>query len=193
MSISNYINWAHMNNRYAFVGVDAGTWQVLSMDTPKSVPLVSANGIDLVPADPHAAPPPSSWVLHGLISNVRYATRSEITALRSTQAPLGRPAARKAALIPIKKSAAWWDLAQDERRAIFEDASHHTAVGLEYLPAIARQLFHCRDIAQPFDFLTWLEYAPEHASTFEALVDRLRSTTEWTYVEREIDIRLERP
>ena len=134
----------------------------------------------------------ASWTLLGQISNVRYATRAEVTALQSKQEPLDRPRALRAALIPIRKSSAWWTLAQDERRAIFEDRSHHTALGLQYLPAVARQLYHCRDLGQPFDFLTWFEYAPEHASAFEELVAALRATAEWTYVEREVDIRLER-
>jgi hypothetical protein len=60
------------------------------------------------------------------------------------------------------------------------------------LPAIARKLYHCRDIGQPFDFLTWFEYAPEHEDIFEELVVSLRSTDEWKYVEREIDIRLKK-
>ena len=95
-------------------------------------------------------------------------------------------------MIPIRKSEAWWDLAQDERRAVFEETSHHTLIGLDYLPAVARQLYHCRDIGEPFDFLTWFEYAPEHSASFEALVLRLRTTAEWRYVEREVDIRLAR-
>jgi hypothetical protein len=33
------------------------------------------------------------------------------------------PAPAWAALIPIKKSAVWWAMAQDERRAIFEERS----------------------------------------------------------------------
>ncbi len=53
---------------------------------------------------------------------------------------------------------------------------------------IARQLYHCRDLGEPFDFLTWFEYAPEHAMFFEDLVKVLRATEEWTYVEREVDI-----
>jgi len=81
-------------------------------------------------------------------------------------------------------------MAQDERRKIFEAKSHHTEIGLKYLPAIARKLYHCRDIGQPFDFLTWFEYAPESANAFEELVFSLRKTEEWNYVEREIDIRL---
>ena len=112
--------------------------------------------------------------------------------LKARQEALGRPQASLAALILIKKSAAWWDLAQDERRAIFEEQSQHNAIGLKYLPAIARQLFHCRDLGEPFDFLTWFEYAPEHADAFEDLVANLRATREWSFVEREVDIRLER-
>ena len=67
------------------------------------------------------------------------------------------------------------------------------ATGLDYLPAVARRLHHGRDLGEPFDFLTWFEFAPEHAAAFEGLVRRLRETEEWTYVEREIDIRLARP
>jgi hypothetical protein len=44
----------------------------------------------------------------------------------------------------------------------------------------------------PFDFLTWFEYAPEHSDAFEDLVRKLRASKEWTYVDREVDIRLSR-
>lgn len=100
--------------------------------------------------------------------------------------------ATRAALIPIAKSAEWWELSQDQRRTIFEEDSHHIAFGLDYLPAIARRLYHCRDLGEPFDFLTWFEYAPADAAAFEQLVLRLRRTREWDYVEREVDIRLAR-
>lgn len=71
--------------------------------------------------------------------------------------------------------------------------SRHTAIGLEYLPAVARRLHHARDLGEAFDFLTWFEYAPEQAAAFEELVRRLRASVEWRYVEREVDIRLSRP
>ena len=95
-------------------------------------------------------------------------------------------------MIPIRKTDAWWALAQDERRAIFEDRSRHIGFGLEYLPAVARRLHHCRDLGEPFDFLTWFEYGPQDAGAFDELVRRLRQTEEWRYVDREIDIRLTR-
>jgi hypothetical protein len=43
-----------------------------------------------------------------------------------------------------------------------------------------------------FDFLTWFEFAREDAASFEELVRRLRATEEWSYVEREVDLRLTR-
>ena len=112
--------------------------------------------------------------------------------MTAVQEGLGRPSAVTAALIPIKKSNAWWALAQDERRAIFEEESHHILVGLDYLPHVARRLYHCRDLGGPFDFLTWFEFAPDFHNAFERLLDRLRETKEWTFVEREVDIRLSR-
>ena len=106
--------------------------------------------------------------------------------------PLNRPEARCAALIPIRKSDAWWELPQDERRAILEQRSGHITRGLKYLPSVARRLYHARELGEPFDFLTWFEYAPEHAALFEELVAELRATEEWRYVEREVDLRLSR-
>ena len=134
-------------------------------------------------------PSPTSWRLAGVASHVRYVERAEKEQLVAVQAPLGRPEATCAALIPIKKSAAWWELTQEERRQIFEDKSQHIAASLKYLPAIARQLYHCRDLGEPFDFLTWFEFEPAHADAFEELVGMLRATEEWNYVEREVDVR----
>ena len=134
-------------------------------------------------------PSRNAWRLVGIASSLRYTERPEKQQLVAVQAGLGRVEATSAALIPIRKSAAWWELTQEERRKIFESKSHHIAGTLKYLPAIARQLYHCRDLGEPFDFLTWFEYAPEHATLFEELVVMLRATEEWNFVEREVDVR----
>jgi chlorite dismutase len=118
--------------------------------------------------------------------------RSERAELRAVQEGLGRPQATRGALIPIRKNPAWWELAQDERRAILEEQSRHIRTGLKYLPAVARRLFHSRDLGESFDFLTWFEYAPADAAAFEDLVGALRGTEEWKYVDREVDFRLSR-
>ena len=136
----------------------------------------------------------AAWLLTGITSNERYVVRTENAALVSRQEGLGRPDAARAALIPIRKSAAWWALPQDERRHIFEEQSKHVALGLKALPAVARRLHHCRDLGpdEPFDFLTWFEYSATHSAEFEELVQVLRASPEGEYVERETDIRLSR-
>lgn len=63
-------------------------------------------------------------------------------------------------------------------------------MSMEYLPAIARRLYHSRDLGESFDFLTWFEFAPEHEAAFDTLVAKLRASREWEFVDREIDIRL---
>jgi hypothetical protein len=69
---------------------------------------------------PATLPNRGVWQLRGVISNERYTERDERDLLVARQQGLGRPEATRAALIPIKKTEAWWALAQDERRAIFE-------------------------------------------------------------------------
>lgn len=174
-----------------FSDMPTGLWHVIRAapyrgDALQRPERIGVSHAEIVPSG--TAP----WQLVGVPSYVRYVERAEKTALISRQAGLGRPEATRAALIPIRKSAAWWDLTQDERREIFETKSHHIADSLKYLPAIARQLYHCRDLGQPFDFLTWFEYTPEHSGAFEELVAHLRDTAEWAYVDREFDIRLAR-
>ncbi len=132
------------------------------------------------------------WSLRGVTSNTRYAVRAEVGQLTQLQPVLSRPQATQAALIPIRKSPEWRALPQDERRAIFEDQSRHIALGVARLPAIARRLYHGRDLGEPFDFLTWFEFDPLHSADFEELVAELRSTAEWEYVDREVDVRLSR-
>ncbi|RTL51706.1 MAG: chlorite dismutase [Bradyrhizobiaceae bacterium] len=179
-----------------FTGSDNGHWRVIRLDpvigetlTPASHLAIARNSA-FTPGAESRSPDSQGWRLTGFASNVRYVERAEKTQLAATQLPLGRGGATRAALIPIKKSAAWWDLTQEERRAIFEDQSHHIAASLKYLPLIARQLYHARDLGEPFDFLTWFEYPPAAADDFETLVKTLRATEEWRYVEREVDIRL---
>ena len=176
-------------NTFDFIGGDKGQWEVISINTVCGLPIETVKYLEILPNLTTTANK-GVWTLTGFTSNVRYAEKDEREKLIAIQADLGRPLATYAALIPIKKNELWWSMAQDERRKIFESQSHHTETGLKYLPAIARKLYHSRDIGQPFDFLTWFEYAPEDSEKFEELVKLLRQTEEWKYVDREIDIRL---
>jgi hypothetical protein len=175
----------------SFVGGDAGDWRVDTLATVRGDGLATVPFLSIVDGTATARPD-VGWILRGAVSHERYVTRAEHEQLTAVQAPLGRAEATRAALIPITKSPQWWSLAQDERRAIFEEQGHHIAASLPYLPAIARRLHHGRDLGEPFDFLTWFEYAPEHADDFERLVDLLRGGPEWRYVVREVDLRLSR-
>jgi chlorite dismutase len=170
----------------------SGSWQIDRIDTVIGDGLPTAERLTILEGSEALPQTGSGWVLRGVTSNTRYTYRSEVDALNSRQQGLSRPQATQAALIPIRKTEAWWALAQDDRRAILEEQSRHIAVGLEYLPAIARRLHHSRELGEPFDFITWFEYAPQDDDAFEELVRKLRRTEEWSYVDREIDIRLTR-
>ena len=120
----------------------------------------------------------------------RYTERAEKAELVRRQEGLGRPQATRAVLIPMTKSPEWWDLAQDERRRILEHESKHISRGMDVLPQVSRRLYHCRELGEPFDFLTWFEFAPNDAGLFDELLRRLRQIEEWSYVEREVEVRL---
>lgn len=174
---------------YTFAAGDHGDWRIERIEAVLGERLAPAprlavrNAID-TPAD-------CAWSLSGMVSNERYVTRPEKSALLALP-PAITPSC--AALIPLRKSAAWWAMTQDERRAVFEAQSQHIAIGLELGVGISRRLHHCRDLSEngPFDFLTWFEYAPQDEARFDALLARLRASVEWRFVEREVDIRLVR-
>ena len=175
----------------SFAGGGVGSWAVMRLEAVAGASLELVSHLEVIEGEASSLPDTRPvWVLRGVTSNERYVSRVEHDALVAKQESLGRVESTRAALIPITKSEAWWELAQDERRQIFEESSRHVATGLEYVPAVARRLHHGRDLGEPFDFLTWFEFAPQDAEAFEQLVGRLRETAEWAYVEREIDIRL---
>jgi chlorite dismutase len=175
-----------------FIGGDRGSWAVERVAAVRGAPVETAGRVAILEGRGDHRPSKASWVLRGVTSHDRYVTAEERASLTALSAPLGRPSSTAAALIPIKKSAEWWALPQDERRAIFEERSHHIAASLDYLPRIARRLHHGRDLGEPFDFLTWFEFAPADSAAFDELCHVLRATAEWSFVEREVEIRLTR-
>ncbi len=184
-----------MNPRlFTFVGGKSGTWAIVEARTVVGHPLPMADRLDIVNGTIAALPDGATWLLRGVTSNERYVTRAEHDLLVAQQSSLGRPEATRAALIPIRKNTQWWSLTQGDRRAIFEDRSHHVKIGLRYLPAVARRLHHCRDLGEnePFDFVTLFDYAEADSAAFEEVVAELRASEEWKFVDREIDIRLVR-
>lgn len=175
-----------------FTGAWYGAWRIAEIRPVRGETLPDAPALAISPGSDRTYVEQHAWCLRGITSNERYVTRAEKTELAGRQPELGRSTATHAALIPIRKSARWWGLTQDERRSILEETSRHIQIGLRYLPAIARRLYHCRDVSdnEPFDFLTWFEFAPQAEAAFNELTQALRATPEWGFVEREVDIRL---
>ena len=178
----------------SFIGGCEGQWKVTASRAVAGDALPIIERLNMVAGRVALPLSGATWVLRGVTSNERYVTRQEKEQLVPKSPALGRPEANCAMLIPIRKNAHWWALMQDERRQIFETQSHHAQIGLEYLPAIARRLHHCRDLSEPepFDFLTWFEFEEKDMPTFDQLLLRLRASEEWKYVEREVEIRLSR-
>ncbi len=176
----------------AFLAGPEGSWRIDAIRAIAGPSLPEAPRLAVAEGPPAPAAGDCAWVLRATTSNMRYTYHAEAAALRARQESLSRPQATRAVLIPIRKTEAWWAMAQDERRAIMEEQSRHIGIGLDYLPAIARRLHHGRELGEPFDFLTWFEFAPEHEAAFDELLARLRATPEWDHVDREVEVRLTR-
>ncbi len=125
----------------SFVAGATGLWRIERITAVRGQSLPEAVRLDRIENE-HPPTGTSRWTLRGVTSNARYTNRSEKSRLESVQEGLNRPSAKRAALIPILKTPEWWDLLQDERRAIFEARSHHISLGWHYLPAVARRLYH---------------------------------------------------
>src|SRR5262250_1896327 len=122
-------------------------WRVLAIRLVQGDGFPQAERVAVCRGD-EPSPLEAQWTLSGVISNIRYVERPEQKELTLRQAPLGRSEATLAAHIPIRKTAAWWNLTQEERRNIFENKPHHIADGIRYIPSVARQLYHSRDIGE---------------------------------------------
>lgn len=169
-----------------FCGGDHGPWQVVDHKTLAGPAIPGFARLDIGPQQLW----PAVWQARGFNSNLRYTTSRERTELLANGAPADRHD-QCAVLIPMRKSAAWWALAQDERLAIYARA-RHMRIGMTVLPAVFRKLYHCRDLGEAFDFLTWFEFAPADEAAFDEMLGQLRASAEWDYVSAESEIRLRR-
>jgi len=177
----------------SFVGWDANGigWRVESMETIVGSPLPNVSRLAVIRGEDDDRRD-AQWVLRGRTGPVQYISTAEEQQLSAIAPPLARPKATSAALLPIRKSPAWWALPDAERTRIFGEASKHVPIASRYVPAVARRLYYSRELGEPFDFLTWFEFAPNDAASFDMLLRELRDTEEWAFVDREIDIRLTR-
>ena len=137
----------------------------------------------------------SEW--RGVVRHLQYTgseLRKELQERLAKEYPAS--AGTVAVLIPIRKSAAWWSLAQDERQQHFRRESgsrNHSAIGLEFASKIYRKLYHARyfETLPRYDFLTYFEFNEKDSDDFRALLKDLRNVEqnpEWKYVEMETEI-----
>src|SRR6516164_6500526 len=96
-----------------FAGGNTGIWRVLAIRLVQGDALPQAERIAVCRGD-EPSPLEPRWTLSGVISNIRYVERPEQQELTLKQAALGRSETTRAALIPIRKTAAWWNLTQEE-------------------------------------------------------------------------------
>jgi hypothetical protein len=106
-------------------------------------------------------------------------------------------------MIPIAKSAAWWQLPVEERTASFQrGAEHHqhVAIGAPYVERIYRKLYHSRycggpESPIPYDFVTYFEFPEAETGAFQELLAGLRDpkrNPEWAYVTNEFEVWMRR-
>lgn len=132
----------------------------------------------------------------GMVRHLNYtdqAQRAELQRISAQELP--PPLQSLAVLIPIRKTPAWWALAQDERQAHFAAASreNHASIGQRYAAKIHRRLYHASyfDDLPEYDFLTYFEFEEKDRMIFKSLLRELRDTAknpEWHYVDRECEI-----
>src|SRR4051794_38832733 len=94
----NSFGAANVTSRlFSFVGGMKGNYAVVDMKTLAGEPLPLVDRLAIINGVVESKPDSGTWVLRGVTSNERYATRSEKSALAQIQAPLGRPGSTQAA------------------------------------------------------------------------------------------------
>ena len=134
-------------------------------------------------------------LLQGVPQHLEYMSKAQRDKLSSRP---GFPPSKDtvAVVIPIRKSAAWWALAHDERSSHFqqtEGKKGHTAIGAGYVDRIHRKLYHTRYAVETrdHDFITYFEFDRAQTDDFKRLLSALRDTEqnpEWKYVDHEYEI-----
>ncbi len=106
--------------------------------------------------------------------------------------------ARRAFIVPVRKSAAWWAKPSLERQTYFYPhvdstsgvlVKGHARAGESAIPMLYRKLYHNPDgyqRANAFDFVVYFECEDDHVEAFEHVWRALRDPSqnpEWDFVE----------
>jgi hypothetical protein len=137
--------------------------------------------------------------LEGATRNPRYSS-AEMVHYANRGAPPRRSGrlARNAIIIPVRKSADWWQKSTLERHSYFyphvdhasaSPVKGHAQAAEQGIPSLFRRIYHNPDGYQrpnEFDFLTYFECDDESLPVFEQVMTSLRDfhqNPEWRYVE----------
>jgi hypothetical protein len=137
--------------------------------------------------------------LEGATRNPRYSS-AEMVHYANRGAPPRRSGrlARNAVIIPVRKSADWWQKSTLERHSYFyphvdhasaSPVKGHAQAAEKGIPSLFRRVYHNPDgYERPneFDFLTYFECDDEALPVFEQVMTSLRDVhqnPEWRYVE----------
>jgi hypothetical protein len=171
-------------------------YRVDAVHTLRGAPLAGiATGMPFLRLESTRELPAGDGDLIGVTQQLLYTRAAERAALATTEPP-GPDAV--CVLVLLTKSEAWWQLAQDERDALFRGAGTrpgHVALGLPLARTLLRKLYHGRPLGSGWDLLAYAEGAPAERPQLEALLAGLRDperNPEWRYVEREAEIWLSR-
>ena len=155
------------------------------------------------PAPVALATVPATHQFCGAAQHLNYTAAQQRADLEARSRPPIETPGTVCVMIPIAKSAAWWQLTPDQRTACFQQASkhhQHAAIGAPYVERIYRKLYHSRycggpESPIPYDFVTYFEFEEEHTGAFQDLLAGLRDTQlnpEWAYVEHEFEVWMRR-
>ena len=137
--------------------------------------------------------------LEGAARNPRYSS-PEMVHYSNKGAPARRSgrASRNAIIIPICKTAEWWQKSTLERHAYFyphvdqargHQVNGHAMAAAKGIPSLFRRVYHNPDgyeRANEFDFVTYFECDDEALPVFDQVLDSLRDVLqnpEWRYVQ----------
>ena len=138
-------------------------------------------------------------VFRGVTQHLHYTNKEDKEKLLAESTGEMNPSpSTTAVIIPIRKSAGWWALTQDQRQAFFhktKSSEGHTNIGRPFAGSVYRKLYHSRYTGSPlpYDFVTYFEFPADHAEDFNHLLSNLRDVSknpEWESVELEFEIRM---
>ncbi|HEY6084624.1 MAG TPA: chlorite dismutase family protein [Nitrospira sp.] len=120
----------------------------------------------------------TSIILNGLTKKANYVPGFSDQMKADLKVPSDPGSKPYAIVIPIRKSAEWWALDQEQRATMMKE---HTEATLPYLKTVKRKLYHSSGL-DDVDFITYFETT--RLDDFHSLVLALEKVKEFQYTRR---------